>query len=155
MGRRAARTVVTLCAAASLSVAMGTASGAPVATPPSTHAVRQRPGHPVIVDCLWHPQVRPAGFLLACADGNNRLSSLHWSRWGPESAVARGINVVNDCKPYCAAGKFHSYPVVVRLGHPKPWKKHPQLRHFTRMSLVYTDGRPDGFGRVVTYPLWN
>jgi hypothetical protein len=104
---------------------------------------------------LWHPQVRPADFLLACADGNSRLSSLHWSRWGPDAAVARGFNVVNDCKPYCAAGTFHSYPVVVRLDHPQPWKKHPQLQHYTQMSLVYTDGRPDGFGRVVNYPLWN
>jgi hypothetical protein len=109
----------------------------------------------VIVDCLWHPDVRPADFVIACGDGNSVLSSVHWSQWGADSAVAKAVNEVNDCKPYCAAGRFHSYPVVVRLDHPQPWKKDPQLRHYTRMSLTYTGGRPDGFGRVVTYPLWD
>jgi hypothetical protein len=130
---------------------MGTASAAPPAGP----AVQQRAARPVIVDCFWHPEVRPADFLIACGDGNSRLTSLEWSHWGTNSAVAKGVNMVNDCKPYCAAGKFHSYPVIVRLDHPKPWKKHPQQRHFTQMKLTYTDGRPDGFARVVTYPLWN
>jgi hypothetical protein len=109
----------------------------------------------VIIDCDLHPRVRPAEFLLACADGNNRLSSLHWSHWGQDSAAATGINVVNDCKPYCAAGTFHSYPVVVRLDHARPWKKHPGQLRYARMSLGFTDGRPEGSGRVVVYPLWS
>jgi hypothetical protein len=134
-----------------LSAVMGAASTAPAASPPP-HAA-QRPGHPVLVDCFWHPQVRPADFILACGDGNSRLSSLHWSRWGQDAAVATGVNEVNDCKPYCAAGRFHSYPVVVLLDQPQSWKEHPRLRHYTRVSLVYTDARPDGSGRVVSYPL--
>lgn len=134
---------------------MGTASAAPAASPLSAHAVKQQPRQPVIVDCFWHPQVRPADFLLACGDGNSRLYSLQWSRWDPNSAVATGINVVNDCKPYCAAGTFHPYPVTIRLDHPGPWKKHPQLSHYTRIRLLYAHNRPDGFGQVVDYPLWN
>jgi hypothetical protein len=93
--------------------------------------------------------------MIACGDGNSRLTSLHWLSWNQNSAVGQGVNVVNDCKPYCAAGTFHSYPVVVRLDHSQPWKKHPQLRHYTQMSLVYTDAKPDGFAQAVTYPLWN
>lgn len=151
MRRHTVRTAASLCAAASLAAVMGTASAAP----PAAQAVTQRPGRPVIVDCFWHPEVRPADFMLACGDGNSLLSTLHWSQWLPNSAIATGFNVVNDCKPYCAAGKFHSYAVVVRLDHPQPWKKHPQLQHYTRMSLFYTDRRPDGFERTVTYPLWN
>jgi hypothetical protein len=152
MRKHTVTTTGTLCAAASLVAALGTASAAPAASPP---AAQQRSGSPVIVDCLWHPKVRPADFMIACGDGNSLLSSIHWSQWGSGSAVAKAVNVVNDCKPYCAAGKFHPYPVIVRLDHPQPWKKQPQLQHYTRMSLTYTDGRPDGFGRVVTYPLWN
>ena len=155
MRQHTVTTAVTLCASASLVAALGTASAAPAASPPAAPAVQQRSGSPVIVDCLWHPKVRPGDFMIACGDGNSLLSSIHWSQWGSAEAVAKAVNVVNDCKPYCAAGRFHPYPVVVRLDHPQPWKKHPQLWHYARMSLTYTDGRPDGFGRVVTYPLWN
>ncbi|MFE1289890.1 hypothetical protein [Streptomyces sp. NPDC058751] len=145
------RTAFTVGAAASLAAVMGTASAAPAAP----HAARPRQAPPVLVDCFWHPDVRPAEFVLACGDGNSRLVSLHWSHWNQKSAVARGVNMVNDCKPYCAAGKFHSYPVVVRLDHPQPWKKKPQLQHYTRMTLVYTHDHPDGYAQKVSYPLWN
>ncbi|GAA3062339.1 hypothetical protein [Streptomyces glomeratus] len=144
-------TAVTLGAVALLTAAMGTASAAP----PAGRTPHPQPAHPVIVDCVWHPQVRPADFMIACGDGNSSLSSLRWSHWDQGSATASGVNVVNDCKPYCAAGRFHSYPVTVRLDHPQPWKKNPRVQHYTQMSLVYTDGRPDGFDRVVTYSLWN
>ncbi|MER5209673.1 hypothetical protein ABT063_03540 [Streptomyces sp. NPDC002838] len=141
-----------LCAAAAFAAALGTASATP-ATPSGTHSAAQRYEDPVLVDCLWKPQERPADFMLACGDGNSRLTSLDWSRWDAKSAVAKGRNVVNDCEPYCAAGTFHSYPVVVRLDQPEPWKKHPQLRHYTRMTLTYTDDRPERLASVVTYPL--
>lgn len=146
--------VVTVCAAALLAPAVGTSSAAP-ATAHAVPAAHQQREDPVLVDCLWHPEVRPTDFMLACGDGNSRLTSLRWTSWNDNSATATGFNVVNDCKPYCAAGKFHSYPVVVRLDTPQPWKKHPQVRHYSEISLTYTAGRPDEFAHVVTYPLWN
>ncbi|MCX4912399.1 hypothetical protein [Streptomyces sp. NBC_00687] len=149
-----ARTAITLCAAASLAAVMGTASAAPQA-PGAVRAPQPKPSAPVLVDCLWKPDVRPTNFILACGDGNSRLVSLHWSHWNQSSAEARGVNVVNDCKPYCAAGRFHSYPVVVKLDHPQSWKKNPHQRHYTQMTLVYTHDRPAGFDRTVSYPLWN
>ncbi|MFK0024739.1 hypothetical protein [Streptomyces sp. NPDC090798] len=156
MPKRTVRAAVTFCAAVSLAAITGTASSAPATSPPSTHAVKhQAAGQPAIVDCFWHAQVRPTDFILACGDGNSRLTSLQWSHWHPDSAVATGFNVVNDCKPYCAAGKFHSYAVIVRLEDPQPWKKHPELSHYTQISLVYTKGKPDGFERWVDLPLWN
>lgn len=148
-------TAITLCLAASLAAAAGAPSAARTTSSPAAQAVQQRPGGPVIVDCFWHPHVRPADFILACGDGNSRLSSLRWSHWGAHSAKAEGVNWLNDCKPYCAAGKFHSYRVVVRLDRAEPWKKRPQVQHYTRMTLTYSDGRPDDFPRTVTYPLWN
>ncbi|MET7477268.1 hypothetical protein ABZT17_23285 [Streptomyces sp. NPDC005648] len=146
---------VALCFAASLTAAAAAPpSSARVATDTAAQAVRTVPA-PVLVDCLWHPRVRPADFVLACGDGNSRLASLRWTRWGQESARAEGVNWVNDCKPYCAAGRFHEYAVVVRLDHVRPWKKHPQVLHYDRMTLVYPGNRPDSFPRTVVYPLWD
>ncbi|WP_217140327.1 hypothetical protein [Streptomyces sp. AC627_RSS907] len=149
MGSNPMRAAVTLCAAAALAVPLGTA----FAVPPAQDTARQTQDDPVLVDCSSQPDVRPAAFILACGDGNSRLSALHWVRWDADAAVGRGTNAVNDCVPYCAAGAFHSYPVTVRLDQPRAWEKDPGEQHFTRITLTYTDGRPDGFPRVVTYPL--
>ncbi|HMI27195.1 MAG TPA: hypothetical protein VK594_22155, partial [Streptosporangiaceae bacterium] len=62
-----------------------------------------------------HAHVRPGRYTLACADGNDYLSGLAWTSWGPRLASATGTEHVNDCVPYCAAGHFHSYPVNVVL----------------------------------------
>ncbi|MFI5794934.1 hypothetical protein [Streptomyces sp. NPDC051677] len=154
--RHTTRTAVMLCAALGLTAAVGSASAAPAASPPTVReaAVRQATD-PVLVDCFSHAQVRPTAFILACGDGNSRLVSLHWDSWGPGSARATGVNVVNDCDPYCAAGAFHPYAVVVKLDRPQPWKKNPQVQHYSRISLTYPGARPAQFARVVTYPLWN
>ncbi|MEU9734595.1 hypothetical protein [Streptomyces sp. NPDC048002] len=154
---RALTTAAALCAVAALATAAGTpssAAGSAQSAPP-TRAVQAPGDTPVLVDCLWHPKVRPADFMLACGDGNSRLASLKWSQWGERTARATGVNHVNDCKPYCAAGRFHSYPVTVRLDRPEPWKKNPRLSHYTRITLTYTEGRPAGYAATVSYPLWN
>ncbi|PZT71249.1 hypothetical protein DN402_03890 [Streptomyces sp. SW4] len=150
MGSHAMRAAVTLGAAAALAASLGTASAAP-----AEERTARQADETVLVDCAWETLVRPEAFLIACGDGNSRLESLDWSRWDARAAVGRGVNVVNDCEPYCAAGTFHPYPVTVRLDRPATWEKDPDERHFTRMTLTYTDGRPDGFPRTVTYPLWD
>ncbi|MFH8731293.1 hypothetical protein [Streptomyces sp. NPDC017964] len=116
---------------------------------------QQKHADTVLVDCTWKPQVRPTDFMLACGDGNSLLTSLKWSHWGPSTAVATGTSLVNDCKPYCAAGKFRSYRVTVRLDRPQSWTKHQDRRHYSRITLTYPQGHPDAFHRVVTTPLWN
>ncbi|MFJ3222027.1 hypothetical protein ACIPJS_01485 [Streptomyces sp. NPDC086783] len=153
MAKNVFRAAVLFGAAAALAAA--TAAASPAAAPRSADTAGQRVSRTVLVDCFERSQVRPADFILACGDGNSRLTSLHWTRWDAKRAVATGFNVVNDCKPYCAAGTFRSYAVTVRLDHPQTWKKQPQLSHYTRMSLTYTDGRPDGYARTVHQPLWN
>ncbi|MFD3617915.1 hypothetical protein ACFWWT_22275 [Streptomyces sp. NPDC058676] len=145
-----------LCAATAFLAAMGPASAAPAAAPTSPGRAGAQQARPtVLVDCLSKPQVRPADFILACGDGNSRLASLRWARWDAASAQAKGINWVNDCKPYCAAGTFHSYRVVVRLDHPQSWKKDPQEKRYARMTLTFTGDRPERLARTVTYSLWN
>ncbi|MGW0765620.1 hypothetical protein [Streptomyces sp. NPDC002676] len=143
-------TAITLAAGALLTAAMTTASASPPSPTPTA-----RPPRPVLVDCFWQRNVRPADFILACGDGNSRLTGLHWTQWSPGGATATGVNYVNDCDPYCAAGTFHGYPVIVRLDEPKPWKKHPSVQRYGQMSLTYTGPRPDGFKQVMTYPLWD
>ncbi|MFF4142413.1 hypothetical protein ACFY0A_13625 [Streptomyces sp. NPDC001698] len=158
MGGHTMRTAVALCAAGLLTAGVGTASAAPAASDGnarSAHAVQRTDGRPVLVDCLWKPRQRPGAFILACGDGNSVLSALRWSQWNDRSATARGYNLVNDCKPYCAAGRFHEYPVIVRLDSPAPWKKRPEVQHFTRLSLEFLAGRPEGYPQVQTYPLWD
>ncbi|MGI5460730.1 hypothetical protein ACQEWB_47715 [Streptomyces sp. CA-249302] len=155
MRAHALTTAVTLCLAASLAAAASAPSSARPVSSHTAQAAAQQSALPVLVDCFWHPEVRPSAFMLACGDGNSRLTSLKWSQWGSASATAQGINVVNDCKPYCAAGTFHSYAVTVRLDHPRSWKKQPQVRHYTRMTLVFSGSRPDTYPPTVTYPMWD
>src|ERR1700736_6495237 len=69
----------------------------------------------VVINCQGQPQVRPGSFTLACADGNDYLSGLSWTSWTPRLASGYGTQVIDDCLPYCAAGHFHSYPVLVVL----------------------------------------
>ncbi|WP_122619165.1 hypothetical protein [Streptomyces sp. Tu 4128] len=146
MGRNPMRAAVTLCAAAALAVPLGTATAAPAAPARQTT-------DPVLVDCAGQPEVRPGTYILACGDGNSRLVSMHWYRWDAEAAAGRGSNAVNDCVPDCATGAFRSYPVTVRLDRPTASAGDPGERHFSRITLTYTDGRPDGSPRTVTQPL--
>jgi hypothetical protein len=64
-------------------------------------------------DCLGKPRLKPASVVLACADGNFSVSKLAWTGWGQTFAAGRGTGSLNDCKPNCAAGHFHSYPVIL------------------------------------------
>ncbi len=138
-----------LCAAAVLAasaVISASAHAGAVAPAPAADPV-------VVVDCSSKAQVRPEEYLLACGDGNNRLVGLHWDTWGPGTATATGTDMVNDCRPYCAAGRFRAYPVTVTLSHPEAWPDQPDLRRFTTVRILYTDTAPDPVAKDVTYRL--
>ncbi|MFE9929589.1 hypothetical protein [Streptomyces sp. NPDC005533] len=141
------RTATLLCAAAALAAGTVPASAQPRAVPAPA------PDPLVVVDCFAKPQVRPEEYLLACGDGNNRLVRLRWDTWGPRTATATGTDLVNDCKPYCAAGRFRSYPVTVTLSSPKPWPDRPDVRRFTMIRLLYTDTAPTPVPKDVSYKL--
>ncbi len=64
-------------------------------------------------DCTGKPVVRPTEVTLACGDGNAVAQKLSWTGWGERFAAAVGTLSMNDCTPNCAAGHFHSYPVVL------------------------------------------
>jgi hypothetical protein len=65
--------------------------------------------------CAHRPQIRPSAIVFACGDGNFYATGLHWKRWNGTDAVATGTGHQNDCTPNCAAGRFHTFPLTVRL----------------------------------------
>jgi hypothetical protein len=90
-------------------------------------------------------KVRPSRILIACGDGNFYVTSLRWSSWTPTGARGRGTAHQNDCKPYCAAGHFHSYRgITVRLSRPRACKGEEQFR---RLSWRYGTAHPSGVVR--------
>jgi hypothetical protein len=90
---------------------------------------------PVTVGNCGVQVTKPADLTIACGDGNDYLKSLKWTVWSNAIARGSGIEEVNDCDPYCAAGKFHSYPVAVTLDQA-------QSNRFTRLRLHYPGARP-------------
>ncbi|MFD4243984.1 hypothetical protein ACFWP3_20625 [Streptomyces sp. NPDC058525] len=145
-----------LCTLAALSAALVPASVVPASAQPgggTAPALSAAPLDPVVVDCFSEAQTRPEEYLLACGDGNNRLVDLRWDTWGPKTATATGTDMVNDCRPYCAAGRFRPYPVTVTLSHPEAWPEEPGVQRFTLIRLVYTDTAPAPVPKDVTYKL--
>ncbi|MEU6892429.1 hypothetical protein ABZ934_11660 [Streptomyces sp. NPDC046557] len=147
--RPGARTAGLLCTAAALA-----ATAVPASARPAPATAADPPADPVVVvDCFSKAQVRPEEYLLACGDGNNNLVRLRWETWGPRVATASGTDMVNDCRPYCAAGRFHAYPVTVTLSKPEPWPDRPGVRRFTTIRLLYTDTAPAPAPKDVTLKL--
>ncbi len=64
-------------------------------------------------DCSGRAAVKPSHVVLTCADAGISAAGLHWTGWGNAFAAGVGVASVNDCKPYCAAGHFHRYRIVL------------------------------------------
>lgn len=90
--------------------------------------------------CAHKPQVRPASVVIACADANFYVDRLHWKSWGRRTAVAIGQGHRNDCTPDCAAGRFHAFPLSVRLSRAVTCVK--GRREFSRITWTIK-GRAD------------
>jgi hypothetical protein len=119
----------------------------------TSHAAAKPAAAPVVFNCQ-KAQVRPASFTLTCADGNDYLSHLSWSSWSASSATGTGTNLVNDCTPYCAAGKFHGYPADVKFWRSEPVPGHPGQHYFSRVTLHFPGARPPVYshGKLVNGP---
>lgn len=110
----------------------------------------------VVVNCTGQDQVRPASFVLTCADANDSLTGVHWVSWGSSEAFGSGTEQENTCTPSCAAGKFVSYPALVVLWRPEPLPGHPGVKYFSRVTRIYTGNRPPQYncqGTRTCYPL--
>ena len=145
-------------ALAASAVALGLAAGTGPATAATSHPtarpVTAHTSQTVVFNCLKHAQVRPKSFVLTCADGNDYLTGLSWSSWTPTVATATGKQLVNDCVPYCARGKFHSYATMAIFWRAEPVAHHPGEKYFTQVTLLYPGARPPVYknGKPVAGP---
>ncbi len=94
---------------------------------------------PALDSCGGNRAVRPSSVSF-CGDGNFYLTNLKWSRWTASSAAASGQAYQNDCTPFCAAGHFHTYRVLVALFRVVTC---PNGRSaYTRLSYRFVGARP-------------
>jgi hypothetical protein len=148
--------IAAAAAALGFAVSTATASTSHPARPSASHASHSA-SQPAVVPRVYnctHAQVRPGSFTLACADGNSVLTHLAWSSWTAASASGTGTQVVNDCVPYCAAGKFRSYRADVTFWRSEPVPGHPGQRYFSRVTVRYPAARPPVYsqGQQVSGP---
>jgi hypothetical protein len=87
---------------------------------------------------------RPTSLVLTCADANLQLRRLRWHGWGRGTATASASVYANDCKPYCAAGHFHSYPATVTATKLAACGR---ARVYGRLAVLYTGARPENTPR--------
>jgi hypothetical protein len=92
-----------------------------------------------------NPAYRPARVVIACGDGTFYVDHIRWSSWTGKGATGAGTGHVNDCRPSCARGRFHSYPgVTLRLGSFRFCSAHDDFE-FTLLGYRFTRSRPPGF----------
>ena len=137
---RLASAVVTVISIPALGLILNGSASARVTSARSSSEGTMFSEATVVLNCQGRPQVRPRGFTLACADGNDYLSGLRWTSWAPGLASATGLQTVNDCVPYCAAGHFHRYPVdAVFWGSAAAGSGR---QRYTRITLLYPGAHP-------------
>lgn len=72
------------------------------------------------------------------------LDGLKWKGWGKPDAVATGTAHVDDCKPDCASGSYHTYRVRYHLGWPTTSKTYTSRRVYGYSALVFRR-KPAGY----------
>jgi hypothetical protein len=96
---------------------------------------------PTVPNCVTQVAA-PRHLMLACGDGNFWLDGMTWRNWGAAQATGTGTVHANDCKPYCAAGHFHTYPVTVTMSHLI--RCTTKGRQYTKLYIRYTAAHRPG-----------
>ena len=163
MNRGRLTTIASGLAVAALGLSLGLVG--PAGAAPTSAAAITRAGSAaaasqfVVLNCLGQAQVKPGTISLACADDNDELTQLHWTSWTPQLASGYGTERANDCKPDCAQGHIHYYPVLAMLWGSTTVTGHPGERRYTKATLSYPKRRPAIYvtgcnGKVVAaYPV--
>jgi hypothetical protein len=124
---RAIGAVIASCGA--IAAVVGSGAGLATAAAPAARPV-------VLVNC-GKAEVKPAGYVLACADAGAYLTRLHWVSW-QAVAFGNGIEFLNSCVPDCAANHFYSYPVLITVWRAEPRPGHQGQQYFSRMTVIHT-----------------
>lgn len=130
-----------------LLLGIGVSACAPAATPtggPGNAApVRTASNGPyyVLWGCDNDSAVEPSSYVLACGDGGNGLTGVHWTSWTPTGATGTGNEYLNSCIPDCAASKIIDYPVDISLtGSYLAAQGQPFA--YAKITLTYLAARP-------------
>jgi hypothetical protein len=91
---------------------------------------------PRVLPCLGLPQVRPANYLMSCADANASWKKVKWASWGAQTAVGTGDLYQNDCQPNCVSGQFHTYLAKLVLSDVTRTKKYGPL--YSQATFSYS-----------------
>lgn len=98
-----------------------------------------------LYSCSKTVVMRPATFVISCADANTELTATTWTDWGSTEAVGSTRFAINFCTPNCAASKMSYFPSsVVRLSDPIRTKAHGWL--FSKLVVTYRrNGKSESF----------
>ncbi len=91
---------------------------------------------PKVLPCLGLPEVRPANYLMSCADANASWKKVKWASWGASTALGTGDLYQNDCQPNCVSGHFRTYLAKVVLSDVTQTKKYGPL--YSKATFSYT-----------------
>lgn len=93
-------------------------------------------------------KVRPSTILIS-GDGSfffagrkkpgHKAAPLNWTSWTASGGHGKGLAWLDNCKPSCAAGTFHRYPVRLHAWRPRHLGGH---FIFTRLTYTYTGTIP-------------
>ncbi len=124
---RVRATAISLLTAAGLALSAAAASASSLPGLPTELGGPRYQVRPARIDFTGDGTGQLGGF-----DGTGRRSfgHLHWRFWNRRDAAATGAVWIDDCKPDCAAGRFHAYAVRV-------FAFRPRRHHFTRLTLRY------------------
>jgi hypothetical protein len=73
-----------------------------------------------IVGCRGSLHVEPSEVVACAADDGVNIDHVKWTGWGEDPAYGRGRAVSNSCEPYCAAGNYHIFRIVLIATGLKP-----------------------------------
>jgi hypothetical protein len=79
-----------------------------------------------------------SGFWAGRQSGHT-YASLNWSKWSSTIAEGSGFAWINNCRPNCASGTLHAYPVHLKLSRPRTEAQHLV---FSRLTETFTGTRP-------------
>lgn len=91
----------------SVIVVLALASTLAVPLPTSAAEAGNRRTTYAMTDCI-HLRTTPRRILFACGDGTFYVDHLTWFRWRTWRASGGGLFHMNDCRPSCADGRFHT-----------------------------------------------
>jgi hypothetical protein len=104
--------------------------------------------HVVYPSACNNPRYRPRRVVIACGDRSFYVDHVRWTTWTDHGARGAGTAHVNDCRPTCAGGHFHSYRgVTVRLAFPRFCQAHNDYE-FTGLQYHFSRARPAGLPRT-------